>query len=942
MTNFYPCAKHTLVALALGVSSLAFAGNIPQYKVTKTGGTPYTEFSDGTVIPCSWGEGTTVIFPNEHESPNDYSAPGFPIGFDFRFGGRLVNQFAVSSVGELYLGKDMVNFGGDAFSIGMTPVKFGVSKAEISYKTTGDAGNRVFTLQLKRAVIRETSSYKGTYSIQIRLYEADGKAEIAFKEIETTGGGNGFDTGIHGWDGNDAMQLTATGLDNPISISEKLKANMLEPDSYINWDEDDYDQYYSPVFVFTPESDTVAPANAPADLVVEQSGKNLNISCSRAEGAAATVILVSETPFTDADLPVDGETFRASYRDTNSLQIFPTSLGNAKALYYGNAESISVSLDNIVDGTTYYVKALSVNGYPAYNRANTADKVFATTQAAPSVLNAVATGAKSVDVTVSADCPVIVAATTEVNPGYQQGYTGVFGTPSNDVKVGDMLPGGGKVVYVGDPATFSLGCNENELTFLRAWTLKGDVVSATARDAAALPDASLPFEPGLENYPYGEQLMFWTASENQFIPWRRAYQGDAAIYAVTTEDNMAYLATPLMNLDSSVKLTFEFAMETAREAADTSDGGVAIPQGSDPGSFGDTGFLKILDGKRNVYKTITSYSGTMVGAGDGTNEDGSSSYETVEVDMPAIGNDGRIMFQFSTPKFTKLYLRNIKIERTGEAPSAPASSATGLTADEDRNAVITVNCKRGEDAENTLVLFSEKPFTDAETPVDGTTYVAGTKLGNASVLYYGNDEDIVCVTNNVVIIPDYDTDYYIRAISANNNPLYNNENVAEFTYHTLPDMAYPENLSAMPNDDVVIVEADRAPNATGTILLISNGDSFEGQLEDGVEYKPGDTVGNATVVYRGEDEHISTQTQELAPENTFCITGYSYNSRGWYGDVSRSVTVSTTGVEEIGLDAVDFANAEVFTVDGIRINVKSAAELPAGIYIINGRKVVVK
>jgi hypothetical protein len=403
-----------------------------------------------------------------------------------------------------------------------------------------------------------------------------------------------------------------------------------------------------------------------------------------------------------------------------------------------------------------------------------------------------------------------------------------------------------------------------------------------------------------------------------------------------------YLATPLINLDSSVKLTFEFAMETARDAAETSDSSVAIPQGSDPGSFGDTGFLKILDGKRNVYKTITSYSGTMTSAGEGTNEDGSATYETVEVDMPVIGNNGRIMFQFSTPKFTKLYLRNIKIERTGEAPTAPASSATGLTADEDRSAVITVNCKRGEDAENTLVLFSEQSFSNSETPVDGTTYAAGTKLGNAIVLYYGNDEDIVCATNNVVTIPDYDTDYYIRAISANSNPLYNNENVADFTYHTLPDMAYPENLSAMPNDDVVIVEADRSPNAAGTILLISNGESFMGQLEDGVEYKPGDVVGNATVVYRGEDDHISTQTQELAPENTFCVTGYSYNSRGWYGDVSRSVTVSTTGVEEITLDAVDFANAEVFSVDGIRINVKSAAELPAGIYIINGRKVVVK
>ncbi|MCM1490297.1 MAG: hypothetical protein NC095_05665, partial [Muribaculum sp.] len=651
-------AKSLLSAFALGVPLLCAAGNIPQYQFS-LGGVPYTEFSDGSDIQCTWSsEGTIIIFPNGTETPNALNAQGFPIGFDFRFGGQKFDQFVVSSSGNLYLGKGTVDYGGDAFRIGMSPIMHGLYRASISHKTEGGEGERICTVQFKNAVLKESSSDKGKYSLQIRMYEADGKVEIAFNENETLYNKNGFDTGLAGWDTEDGLQLTGKTINpndpnKPITISPKTRTNMLEPDSYILWDSDDYDKNYKPVFVFTPSADTTAPSGVPG-LEVVQDGSTLKVTATRAENSDATVLIYSDSPFTDADMPVDGETFRAG-----------ATFGNATTLYYGNKENMAAEIAGIEPGKSYYVRALSVNGYPAYNRTNPAEKVFATTQAAPSALTVTPESATSISFNVTATDNVIVAATPEKLSGYQVGYMGTFGTPSVDAKVGDEIGGGGKIVYVGQPGTATIDCDANQMMYLRAWTVKNGVLSATAIDAAGVPAPSFPYEPGIENYPVGETLQGWTATEYQFVPYPRAYKGDVAIVAKTGVDDNGnqievQLTSPALPLNTSVKLTFDFAMETVRDAAETEDSGVAIPQGSDPGKFGDSGYLRIYGGS-TLCKTINTYSGTMTSAGNGTNEDGSSTYETVEVDIAEVGNDGKISFRFAVPSFSTLYIKNIKI-----------------------------------------------------------------------------------------------------------------------------------------------------------------------------------------------------------------------------------------------------------------------------------------
>ena len=136
MKHHYTNLRRLIALSALTLPMLAMAGNIPQYKVSK-GGPPYTEISDGTALAMTFN-GNAVLFANGRMySDSEVSQEGFPIGFDFRLGGRIFDQFAVDNYGNLYLGTDKVNVGTDAFRVGMSTISYGLYKATVSYKTEG-------------------------------------------------------------------------------------------------------------------------------------------------------------------------------------------------------------------------------------------------------------------------------------------------------------------------------------------------------------------------------------------------------------------------------------------------------------------------------------------------------------------------------------------------------------------------------------------------------------------------------------------------------------------------------------------------------------------------------------------------------------------------------------------------------------------------------------
>lgn len=809
---------------ALALPMLAFAGNIPQYAVTK-GGTPYTDMAGGTALSAMvFTNGNGVLFADgKMFYGSEKTAPGFPIGFSFRLGGQLFDQFAITNNGDLYLGNGTVGYGTTGFRLGMSTITCGLYRADVSYATEGEEGDRVLTVQYRNAVLNETTKDKGKFNLQLRLHEADGRIEMALQETETCYGLGGFVTGLRGWDDDDTILLTAAGLDKPFSISPWKTAGILDGDSYINWDCDDYDRDYAPVFTFTPAANTAAPAGAPQDLTVTQDEDRVVISCRRAADAQATAVLISESPFTEVDLPVDGVTFRAGM-DANGK--WHTRLGSSTAVYYGDAEEMTLTVPGLEAGRTYHICAISANGYPAYNRDGRAECVLSSAQAAPESLAALPGSADRVRLSCAAAYPVIIAATTEGNPAYGAGYAGVFGTPSADAQVGDLLPGGGSVVYAGEPGgEIDVTVSPNRLTYFRAWTVDGDRVSSTFTDAVGLPTVSFPYAPGVEDYPLAEGLWGWSHSDaDEFVPVDRAYAHDRALLATSIDNTELSLTTPAFTSHREMTLSLGFAMETEKEAS-AGEEGQLLMQGYEPGHFDGTGYFRILSGG-TLLREITEYGGTMRGVATGGNEDGSSTFETVEVVVPATGEPQTLTFSFATPKKSRLFLRDIRIEQTGEAPALPERAPYNLT------------------------------------------------------LAYVNEEHVAYIT----------------------------------------------------------AKADRAGDAHGTLLLLSVGD-FDGEPEEGRTYGAGDAIGNATVLYHGTDRHIEVTSQPVECEQEYVVTGLSHNAEGSYGPeraTARLIPVGVTAPTE------DSATTAIYNVAGVRLKAEKLGELPAGLYIVNGRKVIVK
>lgn len=914
--------KKILMAFAIAsmATAVSSAGNIPYYTIS-SGSEKYSEFSDGVHIPFSCSEGDYAIFPEGVESSNPRKSAGFPIGFDFTFGGRLFDQFVLDNGGRIYFGKGEVAYRGGAFNVGMTPIKNGIGAGDFSYKLTGVAGNRVLSVQLSNAVMIEDAATPGKYSLQVRLYEASGNIEFAFDEIQTTTEPfMGFELSLYGWDRHDVLLATAGGLDKSVSVSPYKEFDFFDTNSYISWSHTNAGHNFKPVIVLSPCQERVAPAFAPENLKVSQKDDVLSISCAKGADSTDTVILYSTMPITDDDFPQDGTTF-----PSNVLS------GNAKVVYYGPDAYVEVDVPGVADNSNYYICALPANGYPVFGRGNATYAEHITSQAAPTEFKAEATGTEEVQLSWKSEYPVIVAMTTEMDPGYQVGYKGIFGVPGSNAETGDILNGGGTVAYIGDEKTIKLNVDRNRLTFFRIWSLNGESVSATSADAYTVAVASLPYEPGIENYPYFEPLAFWDAPYEQFLPIRRDYRNDPAIRAVSINGESVTLVSPKLNLSKNVKVTFDFAIEKS-----------GMDLGNSAGEFG-SGALEILVGEK-VCKSINTYGGKIVMI-DGYAQNGSTSFETVSVTILATGASESLSLRFRTDETTYLFLRNILVEESEEAPTAPLSAPSGVDVYEDRNTNLQFYGLKGNDAHYTLVLASDEPITEANHPTDGTVYHPGDKIGSATVVYCDVDSEIMFNTDPSHILPKHGTTYYVAAYSASIDHLFNRDNYVLTEYITIAEAGdaiifVPEIDSA---DEFVKVKAKRHPDAAFTILLLSES-PFVGNLSDCRWYSEGDVIGNAVVLYQGRDEEIEISTSLIKEGKSYYITAISANSNIWWSDrqVSQSFIASTVGIDSIWNESVNNPETSVYNLSGVRLKSQGCGGITNGIYVINGKKMLLR
>ena len=682
------------------------AGNIPQYKFSYENAEEFIHLENPTIVKSTFVK-KALLFPDGKEH-NDlaYTGPGFPIGFTFRLGGQDFTQFAIDNLGAIYLGteEDGIVFRGqnsmmfaknlpreldlaDEFYLGMiiggvlqefrsADKTLGELKPQVGYSLLGEEGNRVLVVEYRNmAPEGEKAGKAAHYDLQLRLYEADSHFEIAFNEVVSPEKNYMFRTGVRGFEIEDGILLTSRSLGQEPKISTYRYGDWDVPNSEgmwtVHWNgEDDYDNYYKPVYSFYPETDATAPKEAPANLEVRQEEDSAFITVKRAADADATVVLYSETPFTEADFPEDGVTFRSQGKFGDYI----TTIGNATVLYYGNTEDIELELPGIESSKDYYFAALSANGYPAFNKSNVAEALLSTSQAAPKRLAAQATGINSVKLTWEADDPVIIAV-SNISSGLKTiPYLGEFGRPEADVKVGDELPNYGKVIYVGNASEFEWeDAPANIINYFAAWTVREGRVSALLTPAHVCTLPSMPYNAYLENFPtyVVPDILDIKSSVNAEVLSVYDRLGDdvRALHITLTPGTPIEFYLPELDLtDEDADLKFDYALETFRGYSD-SDGGVPISQGNEPGHF-DSGALEVVvsDGAAaKVVETIKDYNGSMEVNGLGGFISATSTFEPITVDLSSVKSKAKVGFRAETSILSDLYLKDIRVARKGES-----------------------------------------------------------------------------------------------------------------------------------------------------------------------------------------------------------------------------------------------------------------------------------
>ncbi len=551
-----------IVMCAFGAAG-AVAQVTTAYDVTGSVGV-YEEINDGTVI----GAGVTgsdfaekVFDRDGHAIAKDTVTQGFPIGFDFKFNNKKMNQFAVSSTGYLLLGRDSVcvfNSSQNTFNvIGQSAVKdllgvmpraeiYGLDNTEISYKLTGAAPNRTLIVQYKNLALN-TQLWEENYvpvQLQIRLHEADGSFDIVFK----------------GWDPNDDGMVSYLTL--KIGAKGEGKDILLLSDSYtdfklgtdegctVPWNNDVYPAD-GQTFTFTPPADCEKPAAQPTELVLNCYSTKIEGNFKATDAADHYLTLITaDNALSEA--PVDGTFYSAG-----------DSIGNALVVAY-DASTVFATPDVLDGAKTYTVYVFSTNSYcmygPKYLTSLPLTETAATKPAAPSELTVYAIAIDKLQIGVksnSNDDRVLVAITKEpAKSSYGDVIAdGVFGEPVGEMAVGDQINGGGEVVYLGDAKDGITveELSENTVYFLRAWSIDASGnYSSTNIKAMTSTGGTVPYVPDFTNMVPYEIPAGWI-SEGNAVRLVKNRDGSSVIENSVTQPNVAegtesMLTTPWIKL----------------------------------------------------------------------------------------------------------------------------------------------------------------------------------------------------------------------------------------------------------------------------------------------------------------------------------------------------------------------------------------------------------
>lgn len=443
-----------LIIAILAVSFSAICGSAQSYKgytLDKSTGV-YTSISDGTEVLnadvyAAMGNNAEIkdyVFgANGVLTKEPKEIAGIPIGFEFPFCGLKFSNFAISGDGWIKLGGNTINVTPTASrsyftdglsssnSFGVIPIgQFGwLDGATISYKTQGDE----LIIQYDKVAAEfwfMAPDIQTPFSFQIRLQKS-GVITYIFKNM------NEFES-----PGAVVMALVNNEGDYLAITGSTLTEAECDPNSTSVSNVNIADTPAGFTMTLNPPADCIKPTYSEGSIAMQAFSTSLEGEIEIEGKADGYVVLLSTSPTLTAT-PQDG---------TNYVE--GESLGGAVIVSAG-AES-EFSCYDLNSSTTFYVNAYPYNGYcnngPIYG--NPVTLQTATLPAAPQSFTIGAPTLNTIPVSVQTnelgDDVIILVTETIERSNY--GDHGLFGTPTGDLKVGDTVEGGGKVVYKGGSA----------------------------------------------------------------------------------------------------------------------------------------------------------------------------------------------------------------------------------------------------------------------------------------------------------------------------------------------------------------------------------------------------------------------------------------------------------------------------------------------------------
>lgn len=251
---------------------------------------------------------------------------------------------------------------------------------------------------------------------------------------------------------------------------------------------------------------------------------------------------------------------------------------------------------------------------------------------------------------------------------------------------------------------------------------------------------------------------------------------------------------------------------------------------------------------------------------------------------------------------------------------ASAGSVTNPT-----TSSLTLNYTRGNGSGVMVVSQANSPTID---PTNGVAYTVGNNIGGGTVIFRGAASGTNTATSLPVNSLNPQTQYFfdIYEYSATNCYRHPRLSVSGWTYSLLPTAhAASFNCTAASTTQINLTypAASTIPNGAGYLILQKTGSAPTGLPLNGVQYAPGNAVGDATVAAVVNNVSTSQSITSLAPSTNyyFSIIPYNWDSvnvqtYNYRTAATIPVTNCTTqGITSSVSDIVDAADISVYTSD---------------------------